>query len=124
MTNENLTKKEGFDFANKVLKYLKKKVDEWKSETKIGFSLCGTYCKKVCTYFAKKDEEQFGKVINTNSYTPANKVEKDLEISMTDKLNIEEKLQENLTGELFSYIDVVNEMKSEEEIKELLKKNF
>lgn len=56
------TTKEGLEFALKLMKHLKEKVDGWKKETGLGFVLYGTQSEYLSKKFAQIDKETFGEI--------------------------------------------------------------
>ena len=106
MKNCSITSQLGKSFAMKVMKYLKKTVEKWKSETGCGFTLYATPSGSISTRLARIDQEQFGELnilkkgYYTNSYYTEEKMD------YVDKLKYESEFQNISTGGFISYVDI------------------
>jgi len=57
------TEPEGEEFALRVMRRLREKVNEWKAKTNIGFALYGTPAESLCYRFARIDKARFGTIV-------------------------------------------------------------
>lgn len=115
MKNATLYDTIGNKFSIKILKYLKKKCDEWKKETKLAFVLCSMDEENVSKKLALIDKENiinYKKDNSINIYTNYNIENK---LSIYEKLEIEKKYQNILLGGTISYVDITNLSKVEKE---------
>ena len=90
------TTPEGHDFAIKVMKHLKDKLESWKKETNIGFALYGNPAESLCYEFAKIDKERFGTIKDVTDkgyYTNSYHVDVREHINAIDKLKFESEFQ-------------------------------
>lgn len=90
------TTKEGLEFALKLMKHLKEKVDGWKKETGLGFVLYGTQSEYLSKKFAQIDKETFGEIRDITDkgyYTNAYQVDLRETIDENNKLLIERELE-------------------------------
>ena len=112
MTGYSHTDGEGGElFALEVMKKLKRKCDEWKAETNIGFALYGTPAESLCYRFAKIDQEKYGDVEDITDkgyYTNSYHVDVREEISVFDKFAFESQFQSISTGGCISYCEIPN----------------
>ena len=123
MTGKSHTKKGGEEFSLKVMNYLRKKTDEWKKETGIGFGLYGTPAESLCYRFAKLDKERFGSIKDVTDkgyYTNSYHVDVREKIDAFKKLKFESKYQIISSGGAISYIEVPNMQKNLEALEEII----
>ena len=123
MIGESHTSKKGFEFAEKVMKHLRDKCEEWKEETGLGFGVYGTPQESSTEWFSKRLKQQFGEVEDitdkgwiTNSYH----VDIREPITAFDKIEFESKLQKYSTGGAVSYVEVNNMEKNPEALMQLV----
>ena len=124
MTGKSHTKKGGEEFSLKVMNYLRKKTDEWKKETGLGFGLYGTPAESLCYRFAKLDKERFGSIKDVTDkgyYTNSYHVDVREKIDAFKKLKFESKYQIISSGGAISYIEVPNMQKNLEALEEVIK---
>ena len=105
----SISSKEGKQFALKIVKMLRNKVDNWRKETGIGFVLYALNSKKTGSYFAKIDKEKFGiikditdKEYYTDSYYLGNKEQ----IDIYEKLEIENEFLKISNGGGISVVEI------------------
>ena len=136
MTGESQLEKSGHDFGIEVMKRLNSSCVEWKTQTRIGFSLYGAPIESTTFKFAKCLKKRFGTIYNdatdkhyaaaqeilnknyiTNSYhiTPAQ------EIDAFTKLSIESEFQHYSLGGAISYVEVPNMEKNIDAVIEIIK---
>lgn len=118
------TKKEGHDFAIKVMKKLEDTTKRWKEETTIGFGLYGTPAESLCYRFASIDKEKFGivkDVTDKGFYTNSYHVDVREKIDAFDKLSFESEFQKYSSGGAISYIEVPNMSKNLEAMESVVK---
>lgn len=90
------TTKEGLEFALKLMKHLKEKVDGWKKETGLGFVLYGTQSEYLSKKFAQIDKETFGEIKDITDkgyYTNSYYVDSRETIDKDNKLSIEREFE-------------------------------
>lgn len=95
------TTPEGKEFALKVMKILKEKVEKWRKDTGLGFDLYGSTNSYVCRVFERIDREKFGTikdVTDKDSYTTSYHVSEDEEIDIQKKLLLESEFQKLSSG--------------------------
>ena len=105
------TAPEGEEFALKVMKYMKAKVDQWRAETNIGFALYGTPAESLCYRFARIDKERFGTIKDITDkgyYTNSYHVDVREEIDAFTKFKFESQFQTISTGGCISYVEIPN----------------
>lgn len=105
---KNLLEKEGFDFAIKILKYLKKVVTNWSEKTDISFVTYALTNKKVTENFLKIDKELFGDIENITdkeNYSLGFYINNE-EMDVFEKLKLESQLQKNTTGGAICKVDI------------------
>ena len=105
------TTPEGHDFAIRVMKHLREKVDQWKKETNIGFALYGTPAESLCYKFARIDKEKFGTIKDVTDkgyYTNSYHVDVREKIDAFEKLSFESEFQKISSGGAISYIEIPN----------------
>ena len=120
LTGLSHTTKEGYKMAEKIMKHLRNKCEEWKTnQPHLRFALYGTPQESTTETFSKaliRDFGEiegicgFGKLWVTNSYH----VDIQEEINAFDKLTIEGELQKYSTGGAVSYIETYNMSKNTE----------
>ena len=124
MTGESHTTGAGHDFAIKVMKYLRKKTDEWKKETNIGFALYGTPAESLCYKFARIDKEKFGTIKDITDkgyYTNSYHVDVREKIDAFEKLSFESEFQKISSGGAISYIEIPNMAKNIDALESVVK---
>ena len=105
------TKPEGREFALQLMQYLRKTVDKWKSETKLGFALYGTPAESLCYRFAKIDKKRFGDVKDVTDkgyYTNSYHVDVREQIDAFAKLTFESSFQNLSSGGAISLVEIPN----------------
>lgn len=110
VTGETHTKG-GHDFALKVIRRLRKAVDDWKKETNIGFALYGTPAESLTNRFAKIDLARFGSIKDVTDkgyYTNSYHVDVREDINVFDKFDFESEFQDQSTGGMISYAEIPN----------------
>ena len=118
------TEKSGEEFGVKVMKYMRKKCDEWKKDTGLGFALYGTPAESLCYRFARLDLEQFGKIKDLTDkgyYTNSYHVDVREHIDAFKKLTFESQFQTISSGGAISYIEVPNMENNLEALEEVVK---
>jgi len=124
MTGKSHTEKEGKEFVEELMKYLRKVVDGWKKDTNIGFALYGTPAESLCYRFAKIDEEKFGSIKDITDkgyYTNSYHVDVREKINAFDKLKFESSFQPISSGGCISYVEIPNMEKNYEALEEIVK---
>lgn len=123
MTGESHTTKNGFKFAESVMKFLEDKANQWKEETGLGFSTYGTPQEESTDWFTKKLKAKFGEVKDitdkgfiTNSYH----VDVRENIDAFSKLEIEGRLQRYSKGGNVSYVESSNMENNLEALEEVI----
>lgn len=114
MKNESQFKPRGYEFTIQVLKYLKETVEKWKTETNIGFVLCGTNSKNVAKKFALVDKEKFGiikDITNKGYYMNSFFTNGEEEIDPIERLKLEAEFQKLTLG---GAVSIVNLKKNDE----------
>ena len=123
MTGKSHTEKEGKEFVEELMKYLRKVVDGWKKDTNIGFALYGTPAESLCYRFAKIDEEKFGSIKDITDkgyYTNSYHVDVRENINAFDKLKFESSFQPISSGGCISYVEIPNMEKNYEAVEEIV----
>ena len=123
MTGKSHTEKEGKEFVEELMKYLRKVVDGWKKDTNIGFALYGTPAESLCYRFAKIDEEKFGSIKDITDkgyYTNSYHVDVRERINAFDKLKFESSFQPISSGGCISYVEIPNMEKNYEALEEIV----
>lgn len=124
MTGESQLEKNGYDFGIKVMQRLNSACEEWKRQTRIGFSLYGSPIESTTFKFAKCLQKRFGVIEGvtdkdyvTNSYhiTPAQKID------AFTKLDVESEFQHYSAGGAISYIECPNMTKNVDAVLEIVK---
>ncbi len=124
MTDQSHTMTKGHEFAKKVMKHLREKVDQWKKETNIGFALYGTPAESLCYKFARIDKEKFGTIKDITDkgyYTNSYHVDVREKIDAFEKLSFESEFQKISSGGAISYIEIPNMNKNLEALETLVK---
>lgn len=105
------TTKEGQELALEIMRYMKRKVLDWKKETGLGFALYGTPSESLTEKFAITLQKRFGEIEGitdrkylTNSYHVFVKEE----ISPFDKLLFESQFHPISSGGCISYIEMAS----------------
>lgn len=117
------TTKEGHDFAIEVMKYLNKKVKEWKEETGLGFGLYGTPAESLCYEFARIDRKRFGVIENITDkgwYTNSYHVDVREKIDAFSKLKFESEFQDLSLGGCISYVEIPSMLNNLTAVKTLM----
>ena len=111
MTGKSHTTKEGFEFAEQVVKFLNDKAEQWKAETGKGFSVYQTPQEESTDWFCNKLKNKYGIVKDvtdkgyiTNSYH----IDVREPIDIFSKFTIEGKLQEYSKGGNVAYAETVD----------------
>lgn len=107
------TTEEGHDFALRVMTHLKKKIQEWKEETGIGFALYGTPAESLCYRFAEIDKKKFGNIKNITDkgyYTNSYHVDVREKVDAFSKFKFESEFQNISSGGAISYVEIPNLM--------------
>lgn len=124
MTGESQLEKNGHDFGIQVMQRLNNACDEWKRQTRIGFSLYGSPIESTTFKFAKCLRKRFGVVPGvtdkdyvTNSYhiTPSQPVD------AFTKLTVESEFQHYSLGGAISYVETPNMTKNIDAVLEVIK---
>lgn len=111
MKGASHTEPGGREFALKVMKHMRAKVDQWKEETGIGFGLYGTPAESLCYRFAKIDRERFGvieDITDKGYYTNSYHVDVREPIDAFSKFEFESQFQKISSGGSISYVEVPN----------------
>lgn len=118
------TTPEGEKFAVEVMKHMKEKCDEWKTESGLGFSLYGTPAESLIYRFCKHDKEQFGEIPNVTDrlyYTNSYHVFVGEEIDAFSKLKFESQFHAISSGGCISYVEVPNMQNNIKAVEEIIK---
>ena len=118
------TEPAGEEFALKLMKHLRAKVDEWKKETGLGFALYGTPAESLCYRFARIDKERFGTIKNVTDkgyYTNSYHVDVRQHIDAFSKFKFESQFQPISSGGCISYVEVPNMEHNLEAMEEVVK---
>lgn len=118
------TDPKGEEFAVRVMKYMRKKVDEWKEKTNIGFALYGTPAESLCYRFARIDKERFGTIKDVTDkgyYTNSYHVDVREEIDAFSKFKFESQFQPISSGGCISYVEIPNLTNNLEAVRQLVK---
>lgn len=110
ITGESHTKG-GQDFALRVMKSMQEKVDEWKTETGLGFALYGTPAESLTHRFSSIDRNRFGEIEDITDkgyYTNSYHVDVREPISVFEKFTFESQFQELSKGGMISYAEIPN----------------
>lgn len=107
-THTSLT---GEKLALNIMNTMRDRVDKWKRETNIGFSLYGTPSESTTDRFARTLKRKYGEIegITTNGYlTNSYHVNVKEEINPFDKLSFESQFQNISSGGSVSYVEATN----------------
>ena len=118
------TTEEGFEFAYRVMKYLRETCDRWKEETGLGFALYGTPAESLCYRFAEIDKKRFGSIPNITDkgyYTNSYHVDVREPINVFDKFTFEAQFQTLSSGGKISYAEIPNLTQNVQAIEEVVK---
>ena len=108
MTGKSHTDPEATPFAKQVLQFINDKCNQWKEETKLGFSVYGSPIENSTYRFAKSLQRRFGKI---EGITDKNYVTNSFHVNVTEKidafskLKFESQFQELSSGGNISYIE-------------------
>ena len=109
MTGKSHTDPKAKPFAKKVLQFINDKCNQWKEETKLGFSVYGSPIESVTYKFAKCLQKRFGKVegiCDRNYITNSFHVNVREEIDIFSKLKFEAEFQSLSTAGCISYGEI------------------
>mgnify|MGYP004476390913 CR=1 FL=1 len=101
----------GEEFALRVMKYMRKKCDEWKEKTSIGFALYGTPAESLCYRFARIDKERFGSIKDVTDkgyYTNSYHIDVREKVDAFTKFKFESQFQSISSGGMISYVEIPN----------------
>ena len=118
------TTKEGEEFALKLIRHLRAKVDEWKATSGLGFALYGTPAESLCYRFARIDKERFGTIKDVTDkgyYTNSYHVDVRQHIDAFSKFKFESQFQPISSGGCISYVEVPNMEHNLEAMEEVVK---
>ena len=118
------TEPEGEKFALEVMMHMRKKCDQWKKETGLGFALYGTPAESLCYRFARIDKERFGTIKNITDkgyYTNSYHVDVRQKIDAFSKFKFESQFQPISSGGCISYVEVPNMEKNLKAMEEIVK---
>lgn len=118
------THPDGEKFALEVMKFLRKKTDEWKARTNIGFALYGTPAESLCYRFARIDKARFGTIKDVTDkgyYTNSYHVDVREHIDAFSKFKFEAQFQPISIGGCISYVEIPNLTNNLEAIREVVK---
>ena len=118
------TDPKGEEFALRVMKYLRKKTEEWKARTNIGFALYGTPAESLCYRFARVDKARFGTIEDVTDkgyYTNSYHVDVREHMDAFTKFKFEAKFQPISSGGCISYVEIPNLTNNVEAIEEVVK---
>ena len=124
MRDVSHTEPKGEEFAEKVMKHMREKCDEWKKETGLGFGLYGTPAESLCYKFARIDKEKYGvikDITDKGYYTNSYHVDVREKIDAFSKLKFESKFQPISSGGAISYVEVPNMQHNLEALTEVVK---
>ena len=105
------TTPEGEKLALEIVKYMKKKILDWKKRTGLGFALYGTPSESLTEKFAQATVNRWGTVdgeSSRNFLTNSYHVFVEEEINAFDKLKFESQFHPISSGGCISYIEAVN----------------
>ena len=105
------TTPEGEKLALEIVKYMKKKIVDWKKRTGLGFALYGTPSESLTEKFAQATVRRWGTVdgeSDRNFLTNSYHVFVEEEINAFDKLKFESQFHPISSGGCISYIEAVN----------------
>jgi len=105
------TDPEGLDFAMRVMKHMRRRCEEWKAETGLGFGLYGTPAESLCYRFARIDKAKFGDIPDVTDkgyYTNSYHVDVREDIDAFAKFTFESQFQTISSGGAISYVEIPN----------------
>lgn len=105
------TEPEGEEFALKVMNYMRKKCNDWRKETGLGFALYGTPAESLCYRLARIDKEKYGTIKDVTDkgyYTNSYHVDVRQKIDAFTKFQFESKFQPISSGGCISYVEIPN----------------
>ena len=117
------TTPEGEKFALEVMNHMRKKCDEWKKETGLGFGLYGTPAENLIYRFCRIDKQKFGEIPNVTDrmyYTNSYHVHVTEEIDAFSKLKFESQFHSISNGGCISYIEVPDMSKNLEAVESII----
>ena len=118
------TDPKGEEFALKVMNYMRKKTDEWKERTNIGFALYGTPAESLCYRFARIDKQKYGTIKDVTDkgyYTNSYHVDVREHIDAFEKFRFEAQFQPISSGGCISYVEIPNLTNNLEAIRQVVK---
>ena len=101
----------GLEFATRVMKHMRKRCEEWKQETGLGFGLYGTPAESLCYRFARIDKARFGTIEDITDkgyYTNSYHVDVREDIDAFSKFEFESQFQTISSGGAISYVEIPN----------------
>ena len=101
----------GLDFAMRVMKHMRRRCEEWKAETGLGFGLYGTPAESLCYRFARIDAARFGDIPDITDkgyYTNSYHVDVREDIDAFSKFTFESQFQTISSGGAISYVEIPN----------------
>lgn len=110
MEEVSLNTRQGNEFAIKLLKYIKSKLDKWKQESNVNFILSGLEETEAKYQLFKTDYEKgvlAENIQNENSYKNSIIQKYNNEVKINDILKYETKIHNISTGGYKSYIDIL-----------------
>ena len=111
MTGVSHTDPDGIEFARSVMNHMRKRCEEWKAETGLGFGLYGTPAESLCYRFARIDKERFGSIKDVTDkgyYTNSYHVDVREDIDAFSKFTFESQFQTISSGGAISYVEIPN----------------
>jgi len=111
MTGVSHTDPDGTEFAKQVMAHMRKRCEEWKAETGLGFGLYGTPAESLCYRFARIDKERFGDIKDVTDkgyYTNSYHVDVREDIDAFSKFTFESQFQTISSGGAISYVEIPN----------------
>lgn len=117
------TTEKGEKFALEVMNHLRKKCDEWKAETGLGFGLYGTPAENLVYRFCRIDKQKFGEIPNVTDklyYTNSYHVNVCEEIDAFSKLKFEAQFHAISSGGCISYIEVPDMSRNLEAVEQVI----
>lgn len=101
----------GTEFAYRLMRYMRRTVDEWKASTGLGFALYGTPAESLCYRFARIDKQRFGSIKDVTDkgyYTNSYHVDVREKIDAFSKLSFESGFQNLSSGGAISLVEIPN----------------
>lgn len=117
------TTEKGEEFALKVMNHMRKKCDEWKKETGLGFGLYGSPAENLIYRFCRIDKARFGEIKNVTDrlyYTNSYHVHVCEEIDAFSKLKFESQFHSISNGGCISYVEVPDMSKNLEAVEKII----